>query len=261
MADYRPARLRHVSKTCIRCGSSRRELPRRALTSFVRANALQTNASPRSTTRCHSMALSPEISRSRTLSVTHADTYWQNGRRLCTAEVSGSNPLRSTSPFTPVCRDFAIARHSRKRPGTRLCKPFANERVGSKRHATGLDGTQRQSTQLQRQGETVLGGSCLNRSIPCALWERRSLCDKCRRVASSTLVQRWPRACGLQLGRRLQTLQTQRGRVELVSPTKAVARPGLPGDPDCLRPPGAEVSSQARPSTPFPRSPAVHLVI
>ena len=71
-------------------------------------------------------------------------------RRLCTAEVSGSNPLRSTSLFTLVCRDFVISPSPRKRPQKPLCKPSANERSGRERHFLVLGGTRWQSGRAHR---------------------------------------------------------------------------------------------------------------
>jgi hypothetical protein len=70
--------------------------------------------------------------------------------RICTAEVSGSNPLRSTSLFTLVCRDFVISPSPRKRPQKPLCKPSANERSGRERHFLVLGGTRWQSGRAHR---------------------------------------------------------------------------------------------------------------
>ena len=53
-------------------------------------------------------------------------------RRLCTAEVRGSTPLRSTSPFTLYCRGFTIIERRSEPADMVLGKPFANERVGSR---------------------------------------------------------------------------------------------------------------------------------
>ena len=107
------------------------------------ANLRQTNAAPRTAACCHSIALRPGISRSRTLSVTHADTYWQNGRRLCTAEVSGSNPLRSTSSlglFAGVLRFHEALASASKCPSANILQTNGLAEGGSRWLSAALEG-------------------------------------------------------------------------------------------------------------------------
>ena len=95
-----------LKRPCAHGSGASRHLPR---TSLFRAPDSLRSISDRATrTGDRSATRSAGRCEDRCILSTRGPLAQLGERRLCTAEVSGSNPLRSTSQSTLVCRDFAI---------------------------------------------------------------------------------------------------------------------------------------------------------